>query len=198
LKRATGMDMQTSEISGDSSASRDQPDADGGEMETTPPPRRMRRVLGALAFGALTFGSAAVGGAVSKPGIWYRTLRKAKATPPSGVFGPVWTGLYACIAYSGYRVWLRPPSPARTRALRLWTLQMGLNASWSPLFFGRHMPVASGVVATAMVPAIGAYALSARKVDKTAAVLMLPYLAWSTFAAYLNGVIIQKNRRRLG
>lgn len=155
-------------------------------------------MLGALAFGALTFGSAAVGGSVSKPGIWYRTLRKSKATPPSGVFGPVWTGLYTCIAYSGYRVWLRPPSRGRTRALGLWALQLALNSSWSPLFFGSHRPVASAVVATAMVPAIGAYALSARQVDKAAAVLMLPYLAWSAFAAYLNGGIVQKNRRPIG
>jgi benzodiazapine receptor len=168
-----------------------------GAAPTSPSRGRGQRLLGGLVFGALTLGSAALGGAVSKPGPWYRSLRKSRANPPAGVFGPVWTGLYTCIAYSGYRVWARPASPARTRALRLWALQMGLNASWSPLFFGSHRPRASAVVVTAMIPTIGAYVATARKVDRTAAALMLPYLAWSAFAAYLNATIVRKNWRRL-
>jgi tryptophan-rich sensory protein len=159
------------------------------------------RLLGALAFGALTFGSAALGASVSRPNLWYRRLRKPKANPPSWAFGPVWSVLYTAIAASGYRVWAAPTSSAssmatptaRTRALRLWTLQLGLNASWSPLFFGRRQPVASAAVAVALVPAIAAYAVAARKVDRTAAALMLPYLGWSAFAAYLNAEIVRKN-----
>jgi tryptophan-rich sensory protein len=166
--------------------------------ESTSPARGVgTRLLGALAFGALTFGSAALGNSVSRPNLWYRRLRKSKANPPSWVFGPVWSVLYTAIAASGYRVWAAPSSPAssadRARALRLWTLQLGLNASWSPLFFGRRQPVASAAVALALVPAIAAYAVTARKVDRTAAALMLPYLGWSAFAAYLNAEIVRKN-----
>jgi tryptophan-rich sensory protein len=51
---------------------------------------------------------------------------------------------------------------------------MALNASWSPLFFGAHRPKASAIVAGAMVPTIAAYSLTARKIDKPAAALMLP------------------------
>jgi tryptophan-rich sensory protein len=168
-------------------------------MESTSPARSVgTRLLGALAFGALTFGSAALGSSASRPNRWYRRLRKARANPPSWVFGPVWSVLYTAIAASGYRVWAAPASSAsgsedRTRALRLWTLQLGLNASWSPLFFGRRQPVASAAVALALVPTIAAYAVAARRIDRTAAALMLPYLGWSAFAAYLNAEIVRKN-----
>lgn len=158
-----------------------------------------RKLLGALAFGALTFGAAALGGSMSRPGpkLWYRTLRKSKVNPPPWVFGPVWSALYTAIAVSGYRVWSEPESPTRTRALRLWALQLGLNASWAPLFFGRRQPVASAAVVVAMVPTIAAYAATARRVDRTAAALMLPYVGWSAFAAYLNIEILRKNSIRL-
>jgi len=164
------------------------------------PPARtgtLRKMLAAAVFGGLAFGASALGRPVSKPRVWYRSLFKSKATPPSWVFGPVWTALYSGIAYSGYRTWTKPDSPERTRALRLWGLQMALNASWSPLFFGAHRPKTSAVVAGAMVPTIAAYALTARKVDRPAAALMIPYLGWSAFAAYLNAQIVRKNAFRL-
>src|SRR5438128_12281702 len=88
-------------------------------------------------FGALTAGAGALGAAVTDHGtqLWYRRLRKPPFQPPSAVFGPVWTGLYALIALSGWRVWNRPAGPARSRALGLWALQLGFNAAWSWLFF---------------------------------------------------------------
>ncbi|HEY4187861.1 MAG TPA: TspO/MBR family protein [Polyangia bacterium] len=174
--------------------------ADSPDDGSSRTPRRAStfgKLLAAAAFGGLTFGASALGASSSKKKVWYGSLFKSKATPPSAVFGPVWTGLYAAIAYSGYRTWSRPDSPERTRALKLWGVQMALNASWSPLFFGAHRPKASAVVAGAMVPTIAAYSLTARKIDKPAAALMLPYLAWSTFAAYLNAQIVRKNAFRL-
>ena len=161
------------------------------------PRSRLSRIAAAAVFGGLVLGASSAGAGVSKPKIWYRTLFKSKANPPSQVFGPVWTVLYSAIAYSGYRVWSKPPSPARTRALGLWVAQLALNASWSPLFFGAHNPKAAAVVAGAMVPTIAAYSLTARKVDRPAAALMLPYLGWSAFAAYLNAQVVRKNAFRL-
>ena len=155
------------------------------------------RILAATVFGGLTLGAAALGAGVSQKKVWYRTLLKSKANPPSEVFAPVWTFLYGCIAYSGYRVWSQPPSRERSRALALWGAQLALNASWSPLFFGAHQPKASAVVAGAMVPTIAAYGLTARKIDRPAAALMLPYLAWSGFATYLNAQVVRKNAFRL-
>jgi len=158
---------------------------------------RASRVAAAAIFGGLVLGASALGAGASKPKVWYRTLFKSKANPPSQVFGPVWAVLYSAIALSGYRVWSQPPSPARSRALGLWAAQLALNASWSPLFFGAHKPKASAAVAGAMVPTIAAYSLTARKVDRPAAALMLPYLGWSAFAAYLNAQIVRKNAFRL-
>lgn len=161
------------------------------------PRSRASRLLAAAIFGGLTLGASALGAGVSKRRVWYRTLRKSKANPPPAMFAPVWTFLYGCIALSGYRVWSQPPSRERSRALGLWGAQLALNASWSPLFFGARQPKASAVVAGAMVPTIAAYSLTARKIDRPAAALMLPYLAWSGFAAYLNGQVIRKNAFRL-
>ena len=161
------------------------------------PRSRASRVLGAAIFLGITFGASALGSGASKRKVWYRTLRKSKANPPAAVFAPVWTFLYGCIAVSGYRVWAQPPSPERSRALGLWAAQMALNASWSPLFFSAHRPKASALVAGAMVPTIAAYSLTARKLDRPAAALMLPYLAWSAFATYLNAQVVRKNAFRL-
>jgi len=173
---------------------------DEKEGATSPPAARRRsrlsRVAAVAIFGGLAFGASAVGAGVSRKKVWYRSLFKSKATPPSQVFGPVWTVLYSAIAYSGYRVWSQPASPARTRALGLWAAQLALNASWSPLFFGAHRPRASAAVAAAMVPTIAAYSVTAREIDRPAAALMLPYLGWSAFAAYLNAQVVRKNAFR--
>jgi tryptophan-rich sensory protein len=166
-------------------------------METSLKRSGWSKVLAAAVFGGLTVAASAAGASVSKPKVWYRTLFKSKATPPSWVFGPVWTALYTAIASSGFRTWSRPPSPERTRALKLWGLQLALNAAWSPLFFGAHKPKASALVVGAMVPAIAAYGLASRKVDKPAAALIVPYLGWTLFAAFLNGQIVRKNAFRL-
>ena len=159
-------------------------------------PKRSGKLLAALVFGGLTVGAAMLGGSASKKKGWYGTLRKSRANPPPWVFGPVWTTLYSAMAYSGYRTWRAPDSAARTRGLRLWGLQLALNAAWSPLFFGAHRPKASAAVAAALVPAVGAYALATRKTDKLASGLMLPYLGWSAFATYLNAQILRKNAWR--
>jgi len=171
---------------------------DHSDAATAPVPRsRLSRMAAAAIFGGLSLAAGALGARVSHEKTWYRSLLKPKATPPSAAFAPVWTFLYGCIACSGYRVWSQPASRARSRALRLWAGQLALNASWSPLFFGAHLPRASAVVAGAMVPTIAAYSLTARKTDRPAAALMLPYLAWSGFATFLNTQVVRKNAFRL-
>src|SRR5579862_665488 len=69
---------------------------------------------------------------------WYRTLTRPSFAPPNWVFGPVWTALYALMAVAAWRVWLAAPSEARTWALALFVLQLGLNLAWSWIFFRRH------------------------------------------------------------
>lgn len=155
--------------------------------------------MGALALFAAGPALAAVVGAratFSGRKVWYRTLRKPSWNPPSAVFGPVWTVLYAMMTASAYRVWKQPRSKQRTTSLVLWAVQLGLNAAWSPLFFGARRPKPALADVAAMVPAIGAYTWSAARVDRPAAWLMVPYLAWTSFATALNGAIVRLNPRR--
>lgn len=113
------------------------------------------------------------------------------------MFGPVWTTLYGLMSWSAYRIWRLPDSQSRHRALRIWTGQLALNGLWSPLFFGRHAPRLAMVDLVSLFATIGAYMREAAKLDRTAAAMMAPYLAWVGFAGYLNGSIVIKNRRWL-
>jgi len=124
---------------------------------------------------------------------WYRLLRKASFQPPNRAFAPVWTGLYALMAGSAWLVWRKPASRARTRALTIWTTQLGLNAVWSWLFFGARKPKLSLAELATLFASIAAYANEAHKVDKKAAWMMAPYLGWTAFAGALNEEIARKN-----
>ena len=152
----------------------------------------LRNVLGVAGFGALTAGAAAVG-AYFKPDHWYGQLKKPWFQPPKWVFAPVWTGLYALIAASGYRVWKAPSSPARTRALTLWGVQLGFNAAWSYLFFGRHDPRSALVDLGLLQASVAEYARAAAVVDPAAPLMMAPYRGWLGFASLLNASIVRKN-----
>jgi tryptophan-rich sensory protein len=167
-------------------------------IETTQESARPRGLKALLGFGALCAGAAALGsltmiGRGSPSKSWYRLLAKPPAQPPSAVFGPVWTVLYGLIAYSGYRVYKAPSSPQRTRALAAWGTQLALNAAWTPLFFGAQKPTIALVDIGVLDASVLAYTLLARKVDKRAAVAVLPYLGWIGFATYLNAGIVAKN-----
>lgn len=158
--------------------------------ETT---RKRSWVWGAAAVVGATIGAAALGATTSRPGLWYHQLKKPAGTPPNAAFGPVWTLLYMGIAYAGVRLVRAPASPERRKALAWWSTQLALNAAWSPVFFGVKQPAAAMVIIGALVPAIAATTNAARKVDGPSAVLMLPYLAWTSYATYLNAGILLKN-----
>ena len=139
--------------------------------------------------------AAAGGGVTTRRSVaeWYLGLRKPSWTPPSWAFGPVWTVLYAQMAYSAHRV-ARSPDPGRSRALALWWLQLGLNAAWTPVFFGARRTGAAAVVVFALLPAVAATAAASARVDRSAGLLYAPYLAWSSYAAALNLEIWRRNR----
>ncbi|HLL84852.1 MAG TPA: TspO/MBR family protein [Longimicrobium sp.] len=153
-----------------------------------------KSVLAAGAFAGAVAGAAATG-TVSKPDAWYRRLEKPPFNPPPWVFGPVWTALYTMMAVSAYRVWRAPKSRDRDSALRLWAGQLVLNAAWSPLFFGRRRPRAALADLAGMHGLISAYTARAARVDRPAAWLMAPYLAWVSFAGVLNAEIVRRNPR---
>jgi tryptophan-rich sensory protein len=129
------------------------------------------------------------------PGGWYASLAKPEWTPPPWVFGPAWTILYAMMAVAAWRLWRRRharPHESR-RALALFTVQLALNLAWTPVFFGMQRPDLALVVIIALWLAIVATIMAAWKACKTAAALLMPYLAWVTFATALNMAIWRLN-----
>lgn len=150
-----------------------------------------------------SFGAAAVGGAVTAPALptWYGSLRKPTWTPPGWLFGPVWTVLYTLMAVAAWLVQREPrraPDRARAQrtALSLWWLQLGLNVGWSVAFFGQKRPDwALGVIGLLEV-AIVATTVTAARISRLAAALLVPYALWTGFASLLNYRIWQLNRGR--
>lgn len=154
-------------------------------------PQRRRSDL----YAAATFILAVVGvgltiGWATRPGEWYADLVKPAFNPPSWVFGPVWTVLYVLIGLAGWRTWRVARNSA---AMRWWSAQMVLNWLWSPAFFGAKSPWLAFVVILALLGAVLAYMASARRHDRTATWLFVPYAAWVAFAATLNGFIAAAN-----
>nr|WP_224247460.1 TspO/MBR family protein [Hyalangium gracile] len=159
------------------------------------PSLRSESIAALGVFGALTAGAAALGAGPSHgTQLWYRRLRKPPFQPPDAVFAPVWTVLYGLIAVSGWRVWNQAAGPARSRALGLWLVQLGFNAAWSWLFFGKRRKKTALADIGALGVSIAAYIAAARKVDRPAAALMAPYLGWVCFASLLNEEIVRLNR----
>ncbi len=147
-------------------------------------------------FGVLSAGAALLGArATNSTQPWYRRLRKPRFQPPSWVFAPVWTTLYGLMSLSAWRVWNRPAGPRRSWALALWGVQMGFNALWSPLFFRYHRPRTALADIAALGVSLAAYTGAARQVDRGAAWMMVPYLAWVGFATALNEEIVRLNPR---
>jgi tryptophan-rich sensory protein len=149
--------------------------------------------FGALAAGAATLGARATGTRGLRP--WYRALAKPPWQPPSSAFPVVWTTLYALMSASAWRVWKRGHGSDRRSALRWWGAQLALNAAWSPLFFGLRRPRAALADAAVLAVAVAGYTRAARRVDRTAAWLVVPYLGWAAFAAVLNAEIVRRNPR---
>ena len=149
--------------------------------------------LASLCYGVAALGSLTMRGRGAPDRWWFRSLRKSRAEPPRWVFGPVWTALYAKIAYSAWRVWRSSPSPGRSRALALWGAQLALNGAWTPLFFGARRPRLALADLAALDATATAYTATAARVDRTAALAFVPYLGWLGFATYLNGYIVARN-----
>ena len=150
----------------------------------------MIRLLPGLVFLAVTFAVAAIG-AQFMPGPWYTALAKPAWTPPGWLFGPVWTVLYVMIAISAWLVWQRQPrvSPA----LALWVAQLALNGIWSWLFFGLERPGLAAIDIVVLLAAIIATALAFARESRPAALLLVPYALWVSFATALNLAIWRLN-----
>jgi len=134
---------------------------------------------------AVTFAAAWVGSQF-QPGEWYGGLTKPALTPPAWVFGPVWTLLYTMMGVAAWIVWKRRGYAAAAFALSLFLLQLGLNALWSYLFFGLKNPGLAFLDIVALWLVILAAVITFFRHSRHAGQLLVPYLLWVSFAAYLN------------
>ena len=139
-------------------------------------------VLGSLAAGFL-------GSIATTPNIptWYAGLAKPPLNPPSWLFAPVWTTLYVLMGVAGFLVWQRRDHPAAKTGLALFGVQLGLNLAWSWVFFAFHALGLSVVVIAALWLSILGTIERFYRVRPLAAYLLVPYIAWTSFAAYLTG-----------
>ncbi len=139
----------------------------------------------------LLVGLGATVGGLFGPDAWYAALLKPTWNPPSWLFGPVWTLLYALMAVALWLVRREPESERglRRRALILFAIQFGLNMAWTPLFFALHSPGLAFVDICLLWIALLATGLAFGRVRPLAGYLLLPYLLWVSFALVLNGTI---------
>ena len=146
-----------------------------------------------LAVWLVTCFAAPALGFASGPGEWYAQLQKPSWNPPGWVFGPVWTALYAMMGVAAWMIWRRGGFRVQRLPLALFLAQLALNAAWTPLFFGLHQPGLAFLDIALLWLAIIATIAAFWRVQRTAAALLVPYLAWVSFATFLNFTIWRLN-----
>lgn len=122
---------------------------------------------------------------------WYPSLIKPSFNPPNWIFAPVWSMLYVMMGVAAGLVWDRMESnkEAVKKALIVFAIQLALNALWSYLFFGLRNPTLAGLEIIILWLVIYETYLQFSKINKIAGYLLLPYLAWVSFAMVLNASI---------
>lgn len=153
-----------------------------------------RQALGFAGWLLLAFATAAIGAAASvNAGDFYAELARPAWAPPGWLFGPVWSALYLLMGVAAWLVWrIRGFTGART-ALTLFIVQLAVNALWSWLFFVWHLGGFAFAEVLLLWCLILATLLAFRRVSVLAALLLLPYLAWVTFASVLTFAVWRLN-----
>jgi len=147
-----------------------------------------------VAFIIANIAAAATGG-LFRPGEWYRHVDKPSWRPPDRLFAPVWTVLYAMIALSGWLVRGEAGFAGAALPLTIYGLQLILNAAWTPIFFGLRRPDLAMIEIVLVWASILATIVLFHSVSLAAAWLLVPYLAWVSFASALNFSIWRRNPR---
>lgn len=126
---------------------------------------------------------------------WYVYLNKPFFSPPNWIFGPVWTTLYALMGISAYLIWSKGFKNKKVKkGLQFFGIQLGFNFIWSILFFGLHNPILGFLDIILLWISIFITIKKFYVISKPAAYLLIPYLAWVSFASLLNLSIILLNR----
>lgn len=141
---------------------------------------------------AVCQGAGAIGAYFTTPKIdsWYATLTKPTFTPPNTVFMPVWITLYTLMAIAVFLIWRKDIEEGKNKkAFILFWVQLGVNASWSVVFFGFQSIFTGFIVIICLWALVLVTTIKFFKITRLAGALLVPYIAWLTIAASLNGWI---------
>jgi tryptophan-rich sensory protein len=160
---------------------------------------KVAAVSGFVLWFAVCFVVAAVGASASlQAGVFYAELIRPGWAPPASLFGPVWTLLYAMMAVSAWLIWQRRDLGLARVALAVFLVQLVLNALWSWLFFGWRLGALSFADIVVLWVLIAVTLVLFYRIRPVAGLLLVPYLAWVSFASVLNFSIWQLNPSMLG
>jgi translocator protein len=151
--------------------------------------------IGLVVFIVVCLGAGGLGAIATTPEIegWYKTIAKPSWNPPDFVFGPVWTTLFIMMAIAAWLVWKPAGFKEAGLPLSLFGAQLALNVGWSWIFFGLHEPGWAVAEIVILWLAIVATTVAFFQCSKIAGWLMVPYLAWVSFASVLNFAIWRLN-----
>ena len=135
------------------------------------------------------------GGLMTPIGSWYRDLRKPGLQPPNWLFGPAWTIILALAAWSAVLAWNAAPDDATRRTvIILFAVNALFHALWSPLFFRARRPDWALIEVVFLWASLVALVVGLWPISHSASLLIVPYLLWVSFAAWLNSAIVRLNR----
>ena len=141
--------------------------------------------------------AAAMSGAFFKPGAWYESLKKPSWRPPNWLFAPVWMVLYVVIATAGYLVWRDAEPSMRALPMTIYFVHLVLNFIWSAIFFGMKRPGLAFCEILLLWSTLVATMVVFYPINQTAALILIPYLLWSSFAGCLNFEMWRLNKAPL-
>ncbi len=153
------------------------------------------RWIGLIIFIAICLAAGGLGAIATTPEIdgWYKTIARPSWNPPDWIFGPVWTTLYVLMAIAAWLVWKPAGFKAAAMPLTLFAIQLLLNIAWSWIFFRLHEPGWAFAEVVVLWLAIVATTVTFFRCSTIAGWLLVPYVAWVSFASVLNFAIWQMN-----
>jgi benzodiazapine receptor len=159
----------------------------------------IRQTVGLFGWLAVTFVTAFIAAAASVTAqTFYSRLTQPDWAPPAWLFGPVWTALFVMMAFAAWLVWRRGGFGAQRRPLLLFLVQLVFNGLWSWLFFAWHQGGWALADIVVLWLLIAATIVGFRRTSPLAAWLLVPYIAWVSFAGVLNYTLWQLNPQSLG
>jgi translocator protein len=163
-------------------------------MNTHDPSTR-QQIVALIIFLGLVAAVSGLGSLFTMAGMdgWYESLEQPDWQPPDWLFGPVWSVLYLGIGVAAWLVWRDHGADEARWPLSIWGMQLALNLLWTGIFFGLKQPGIASIEIIALWVAILATIVAFWKISKLAAVILVPYLAWVTYAGALTIAIWRLN-----